>query len=377
MFGACLFAWLAQQALGLFRAGDYWRGHPLATTTAVYGSALAAGLLALLLLGREVEVRRLRAGYWLLFVLAGAGIAAVAPGGIVFFLAPALAAAIGMAASGWRRWVEPGFVALAMLLLYLTMGSALGLFEELMNSGPHWMFAPLGAMLLLPARIELAPLVRRIHPALVAAGAGDLVLLPWAVVAFLPAYTADRQQLYVIEYAWDDQAARGRWAINSDGANLPALAQWERTELPYSRRRRWTAPAPAGPAAVPAIETIASRSISGGRHVRIRLTANGAEQVALLAPAEARLRRAGAPGQLRPFGAGAPDDRFVLRCVGRACDGAMLDLVIGSADPVEFTLFGSRAGLPAGSEALVAARPALARPQYSPDSTIAYTRVRL
>ena len=32
-----------------------------------------------------------------------------------------------------------------------------------MNNGPHWMFAPLGALLLLPALIELAPLIARVR----------------------------------------------------------------------------------------------------------------------------------------------------------------------------------------------------------------------
>jgi hypothetical protein len=34
------------------------------------------------------------------------------------------------------------------------------------------------------------------------------------------------------------------------------------------------------------------------------------------------------------------------------------------------TIIGSRTGLPPQSATLVAARPALARPQYAPDSTI-------
>jgi len=40
-------------------------------------------------------------------------------------------------------------------------------------------------------------------------------------------------------------------------------------------------------------------------------------------------------------------------------------------------LVGSRNGLPATAAALVKARPKFARPQYTPDETVAVTHVRL
>lgn len=377
--GSAALAWLGQFVLGAVRAGDYWRGYPLATNTAVYASALAAGLAALMLIARNVEVARLRAGYWLFFGLVAAAISWIAPGGAILFLGPALAAAIGMAAAGWRRWLEPAGAWAAILLAFLVLGPALGLFEELMSNGPHWMFAPIGALILLPALIELKPLVDRLGRTFVLAGAGDLLLLPWLVVAFVPAYSADRRQQFAIEYALDADAGAARWAINSDGARLPALASWERAELPYTQRRRWTAPAlaPGQPLPAPDVRKVAEQRTGDRRLVRLRLAANGAEQIALIAPADAPLRRAGAPGQLRAFGRGAPTDRHVLRCVGRACDGALLDIEIGGAGPVEFTLVGTRSGLPASGEALVRARPGDARPQYAPDSSIVYRRVPL
>ena len=88
-------------------------------------------------------------------------------------------------------------------------------------------------------------------------------------------------------------------------------------------------------------------------------------------------RRGGAPGFVQRFGAGEPEDKYYLRCIGRACDGALLDLLIEGDAPVEFTLVGTRSGLPAVAAPLVAARPALARPQYGTDATIAWARIRL
>ena len=111
--------------------------------------------------------------------------------------------------------------------------------------------------------------------------------------------------------------------------------------------------------------------------MRLRIGSNGAEAVSLIAPPGSDLRVAGAPGFVRPFGPGDADDRFTLRCVGRSCDGAVVDLVAGRPGPIELTVVGTRSGLPREAAPLVRARPALARPQYAPDSTIAYAKIRL
>jgi hypothetical protein len=111
--------------------------------------------------------------------------------------------------------------------------------------------------------------------------------------------------------------------------------------------------------------------------LRLRLRLNGAQSVTLLAPPAADLRAAGTPSVMRRFGAGSREDRYILRCVGRSCDGALLDLVIGSAGPVQLTLVGVRSGLPREAAPIIQARPALARPQYAPDSTITVATLRL
>jgi hypothetical protein len=276
----------------------------------------------------------------------------------------------------WRGAERIGAV-LAAIILFLTIGPPLALFEELMNGGPHWVFAALGATILLPALIELRPLIARIRRPLLLAGAADLFLLPWAAAALTPAYSEDRQQLFTIEYVLDTGTGRAMWAVNNDGAPVPYAASWERTELPYSLRRRWTTAAPAVPIEPPAIELLERQMVEGGRRLRLRLSANGAEAIALIAPADSDLRGAGTGGSLQRFGAGRPGDRYVLRCVGRSCDGAVLELTTASRDPIEVHLVGTRSGLPAQAAPLVQARPALARPQYSPDSTITVTKVRL
>jgi hypothetical protein len=99
--------------------------------------------------------------------------------------------------------------------------------------------------------------------------------------------------------------------------------------------------------------------------------------VLLRAEPEAGFVAARAGGTVRRYGAGGKKDDFILRCVGRSCDGMRIDLLLSAKAPFEAILVGVRAGLPAAAAPLVRARPALAAPQYSPDSTIALTKVRL
>ncbi|HYJ51972.1 MAG TPA: M20/M25/M40 family metallo-hydrolase [Allosphingosinicella sp.] len=368
--GSAALAFAGHWIVQFLRPGDYWRAYPIATTTAVYATALAACVLALLFIARTAERTRLRAAFWLLFMLLGAALCFVATGGAIYFLLPPLVAALGMAAKRWIAWSEKAGAIIAALLLYLTFGPALDLFEILMNGGPFWAFAPLGGLIMLPALIELRPLFGQARiPA-------ALALLAWLGAGLAPAYSQDRQQLFTIEYAWDEAAQAGRFAVNNDGAPVPFDAAWERTEMPYTTRRRWAAPAPATPVPVPSVAVVGQAPVEGGRRVRLRIAANGAESVSLIAPPAARLQAAGAGAFLPRFGQGQDSDKYYVRCVGRACDGAELDVVIGTPDPIDVTIIGTRSGLPPAAAPLVSARPATSRPQYGPDATIAIGRAR-
>lgn len=374
LVGATAFAWLGQTMVGLIRDGDYWRAWPFVASTAAYASAIAAILLALRFVARDAEPEKLRPAFWLLYTLLGALLSLIAPGGSIFFIGPPLLAAIGMVASRWFPAAERIGAVAALLLLYLTFGVALGLFEELMVSGPHWMFAPLGALVLIPALIELRPLFASIRTVFLWAVAADLVLLGWGAVALTPAYSADRQQQFGVEYVWDNDARSGRWAVNNDGAPVPYEADWERAELPYSGRRRWVTAAPALPVQAPTLNVVGSVPQEGGRRLRLRLAANGSETVTLIATADMRLSFLAGPGGRVSAG---PERQVTYRCIGRSCDGATVDVLIERAEPVEVTIVGTRSGLPAQAAPLVAARPANARPQYATDSTIALERLTL
>jgi hypothetical protein len=54
-----------------------------------------------------------------------------------------------------------------------------------------------------------------------------------------------------------------------------------------------------------------------------------------------------------------------------------LELTTDQLKPIEFLLVGTRNALPPSATPLIAARPRVARPQYNPDTTIAFARVNL
>jgi hypothetical protein len=368
--GALALAFAGHFIVQYLRPGDYWRAYPWVTSLAVYASALAASAFALQWIAGGADQARLRAAFWLLFTALGAALCFVAPGAAIYFLLPPLAAALGMVGKRWFAWSEQVCGILAALLLYLAFGPALGLFEELMNGGPLWAFAPLAAAIMLPALIELRPLVAQARVPAV------LAVIGWVAAGFTPAYSADKQQLFTIEYVWDDTAHGARFAVNNDGAPVPYAAQWTRTEMPYTTRRRWAAPAPALPITPPAVTLVSQAPAPGGRRLTLRLAANGAETIALIAPADTGLREAGNGAFVQRFGSGKASDKYYVRCVGRACDGATIDLVVAGQAPLDLTIVGTRTGLPPLAAPLVRARPPLARPQYGPDATIAIGHAR-
>jgi len=375
-------AWLGTAVVGLARPGMFWRAYPLWTHLAVYASALAAAVGMLTVIGRKLDVRQLRAAYWLAFVGLGAVVAFAAPRGIIYFLFPPLVFGLGVIASRWHPRTEKVGAWLAILLLYLTLGAMIGQLEELLNAGPMWLFAPLGLLVMMPVLIEAKSLVdatRRRE----AIGIGALAaLLGWAAAAAAPAYSEDRQQEFTIEQVTDVGTGRSNWSVLNDSAPLPegfrAVGHWRLGKLPYSDHKRWLAKAPpAQDLKAPEVQVVSRSTTAGGRRVTVRLKANGAETVALVAPKDSRILAAGSGAFVRPISKAAKEGRYTVRCFGRSCDGLTMEIVIGKADPVDFIVLGSRPGLPPGAKLLLAARPKFARPQYSPDATITISRLRL
>jgi hypothetical protein len=386
IFGALVaggvLAWLAVTIMAALRAGTYWRAYPEVAFVAVYATTLL-GLLAVLRTGAgKLETRKLRAAYWFLFLLIGGALALVAPGGIIYFLIPPAAVLIGIIVSRWYRPAETIGALAGLLLLYLSWGELLWALEDLFSPGPLWIVAPTAAIMIAPALLEAHALFTRVTRRLVLLGSAAIALIAWMVAGTTPAYSQDRQQRFTIEHLTYFPSGRSDWSILNDEAALPPAYQtagkWRLGKLPFSERQRWFAAAP-GDAAVqpPAIQLLESLVTGNERKIRLRLKANGAERIALIAPEDAHIRSAGSAGFVRPFGEEESSAKFTISCTGRSCDGAELMMDIGSAKPVIFTIVGSRNGLPASADGLVQARPKFARPQYTPDETVTIARVKL
>lgn len=377
--GSGILAWLALALIGFLRPGMFWRAEPIWTHLATYASAILVGVVLLSILGGSVEQRQLRLNSWLFFLGVGGFIGLFAPGGIIFFIFPPLIALLGIFVSRWWQPAELIGSALAIAFLYLTWGGMLGLLEELLDNGPIWVFAPLGSLLLLPVLIEAKPLIDRIaaRPSVVTGAL--LALAGWAAVVAAPAYSADRQQRFVIEHVTDADHVRSWWSILNDGAALPSAfgQNWKTGKLAFSERVRWLSPAPADPdARAPAVQLVSQVRAGDERTLTLALRANGNESIVLIAPDDAKIRSAGAAGFIRPIDPNL-EGKYSISCFGRSCDGATLQLTIDQAKPVEFLVVGTKAALPPAAAPLLAARPRYARPQYNRDESISFARVKL
>ena len=379
VLGATALAWLGLGLVGAFREGQFWRAQPGWSQLAIYAGTMALGL-ALVGPMRRSDVGRLRAAFWLLFLVAGGLLTVQASGALIYFILPPAVFALGLLAARWWRPAETVGAVIAAAMLYLTLGAMLGLLQDLLNGGPLWLFAPFGALVLLPWLIEAKPLLAGARRGRMVAALAAFATLAWVPAALAPAYSADRQQQWTLQYVVDPALRQPVWSLVNDRGPLPP--DWRRfghwrlgTVDSLGGRQRWIAPAPAvaGPVPAHAVPVEVSR-VPGGRRVRLRLQANGADSILLTAPATAAVRALGAPGQLRT--AGQVSGGYALSCTGRSCDGQLLELLVGP-EPVEVTVIGTRWGLPGAAAPLKAAQPRHARAQYLPDATVVVSRVRL
>ena len=374
-------AWLGEMIVGLARAGMFWRAYPLLTHLAVYASMAAAGLAALRTLGGKIETERLRTAYWLLFLLIGVVVALIAPGGIIYFLLPPLVLLPAMLARRSARGAERWAALAAIALLFLTFGIMLAQVEELLNQGPMWLFAPLGALIILPVLIEAQPIVREIDRRSAIATGAVFAIAGWAAAAAAPAYSADRQQRFSIEHVTDTSTGKASWSVVNDHAALPAAyrrsGEWRWAKLPYSKRERWLGAAPTIGEIKPPTATPIAIAKGRPRTVKVLLRTNGADSVTLVGPENADIRSAGVDGFVRPIDRSVKKDKYYLQCFGRSCDGQSMTVVVGNQRAVELTVVGTRFGLPPSAARLIANRPKFSRPQYSPDATITISRLRI
>ena len=383
LVAAGLLGWLGTVVMGMLRHGAYWRANPELTFLAMYAGALLGAVTVIATLGRRIESERLRAAFWLLFILLGAGLAVVAPGAIIFSLIPPAAVLLGVALGRWSRHAKKVGALAGLAILYGTWGETLALTEELFSPGPLWVAAPVASLLIIAALVEAQSAVRSAQRSVLLGFATVVALVAWSVVAATPAYSHDHQQRFTIEHVTEFPPGKSFWSLLNDGAPLPAAfskaGKWTRGKLPFSDRERWFASAPpsAGVQA-PSVEPVEVLQSGSERRIKLRLRPNGAERLLLIAPPEAHLRTAGVEGFIRPIGGDdSASGRFTVSCTGRSCDGVELIIDAATSKPIPVTLVASRNGLPVTAAPLVHGRPANARPQYVPDEVLAVAHARL
>ena len=375
---AGLTAWLLHSLIGWLRPGAYWRAHPEWLSLAIDATAAASAATALLWLAKGVARDRLRLAYWLVFLLLGAAISAVAPGAAIYFLLPPAFVLGGLL---WPR-VERAATGLALLVLFLSWVPLLHLAQVLLDFDAAWVFAPVSVLILFPFLIELKPGLARVGRGRITAALAAAAVAAWLPAAFAPAYSEERKQRLSVEYVWDATRRKAQWLVYHDRGPVPPAMQpsggFRRgVEVPWSSYKRWAADAQGPAVAPPALERLGERSAGGNRLISFRLRMNGADVVRLIGAEGSRFLAVDAGGASRRFGEGGKKEKPVFRCHGRSCDGLRVDLLIAGTAPVEAVLVGSRSGLPPEAAALARARPATAQPQYIPDTTHAVGRVRL
>jgi hypothetical protein len=269
-----------------------------------------------------------------------------------------------------------------VVALYLTWGEMLAQLEQIFSPGPLWVVAVPAALIVIAALVEAKPFLGEANRRLLILGSALLAVAGWVIAAATPAYSQDHQQRFTTEHVTEFPSGRSSWSIVNDDSALPPaysrLGQWKMGELPFSQRERWLAAAPRIPGTAPATaEAVEVLRQGDSRTIRLRLKANGAERITLLAPADARIEAAGVNGFVRKIGDPDSTGKFVISCSGRSCDGAELIVDQASARPIEFIVAGARNGLPPSAAPLLAGRPSNARPQYTPDETVTVSRVRV
>jgi hypothetical protein len=375
-------AWAGLSLVGTVRDGQFWRAHQTASELAIYAGVIAAGL-ALLGGMKRWSLPQLRRAWWLLFVVIGIVFSIFAPGAMVYFVLPPLVFLVGALAGRRWPWVETAAALLAALVLFVTLGAALGLVQDLINSGPLWVLALLGGLVLMPWLIEARPLLEGWRWSRLAPAALAFFAIAWVPAGLAPAYSADRQQQWTLQYGVDQRSPQPFWSIVNDRKPLPAafdsFGRWEQLRVPgLGTRPRWVAPARPQPGLIqPRVLPLETGAIPGGRRVRVRLQPNGSNSILLVADPGASVVAAGTPGQVRRFDHRGSSPTASLNCTGRSCDGAVLEFWLRGNEPLKLLVVGTRWSLPPSAGPLKNAQPANARAQYLPDATILLSRVQL
>jgi hypothetical protein len=353
---------------GFLRAGDYWRAYPWVTTLEVAATVIAVEAWFVARIGERNDRSQRRLAAWTVVLLCGAIASIALPGAIIFFVLGPTLAVIGLAIRS-RSQALGRYLALAGALLQLVIFTELiAQIELTLIDGPIAAIAPLVALAALPILAEAGRgATRRDFVGLAAIAAAF-----WAAALLMPRASAERPLAFTLDHVQDASTGKAVWAAATKQAPLPDIfdqfGPWKAAPLPYNKRLRWQAAAPRLGPLSGNLTVLAVSAQAKGRLVRVKLDRGGADGLLLRFDEKVPVLAMGLPGKPRTIGKDADKGPSFIRCSGRGCDGLEVELLFGTARPVEAMLVVQRFAPPREAAPLLAARPRTAQPQYSPDS---------
>jgi hypothetical protein len=365
---------LAAAALALIAAirpePAYWSAVPAAAAAVCYLAALLGAAVAV---GFAADGRSLLAAAWLWFSAAGLAAWAALPGAAIFFAAPAALFGCAAVASAGAPRLFGHFSWLGAAAAFALFLPGLAFAETALGFGPGWAFAAAAALLALLA-LPLVPPPReaRLLPAaaLAAAFAGAIVLA-LTVDAYSPQAPRPLNIQHVVS------GGESFLALSPPHEEAPpslrAAAAFARRPIDGLTGERPAAPAPPHDGAPVAVDILSAEARDGARALSLRVSADGADEILLAAPAAAGLRRVEIGADA--IALAAPAER-TIRCYGRACAAFEMKLLVG-AEPAEWRLIAKRYGAGPNAAALAAARPDWTIPIQDGDVRLTVSRARL
>ena len=322
----------------------------------------------------------MRAAVWLLVLCLSATAVSVAmPGATIFFLFGLQWPWSGVALE--RRSPRTAF-ALAVLGTLIQFADVRGIARVasrcFSSDGPLWAVAPLAALAALAGADRVGD--ARLRPAIAALLVTAAGL--WIAAMILPARqrgAPGRLRYRLFSRRRPRQRFLGhRRQASATAGRLPRRLATRCAALQFTRPLDRKAPLARHAGARPQAGCERSSRRAAPRPDR-PARPGGADAVTIRFPKDAKFARARSAGSPDAIPAKGEPEKALLRCAGRSCDGlrhrSRCSRTAADRGRAVF-LVSFRLACPQGRP-LAAARPANAIPQYSPDSTITMTRIRL
>jgi len=326
---------------------DYWVSHIYATQAWTTLVALLGLCLSARFLGpTQIKPIYIACAFWM--TVCGALISTLLAGAAIFVILPAFPAFLAIVFQ--RRWPKLSsglwaFTLLIILLLWAPMFAAIG---HALEYGIAPAIVTLLTLVLLPLLPYLTGKISRKF----ILGLSTLTAIPFLAACLLPAYSkANPTPLNFIHYARSDKNEAGIYSqvdklslINS--SNLIAKFNTPEPLFPRSQRLYVSQRAPRPQRRFPNLSQLSTHPLQNGSKLSFELHTYGADRVDIYIPKSAKLfalsydrHSLRFDASRTPVNTTEPEGDYVLwRCNGMGCDGAKIDLSLGTHVPNEWII---------------------------------------